>query len=82
VVAFANRLGGLCGGQKWRENSKGFKAITLLPLLPILHTLQKTKKNFPYIFQWRTALHRYTGGVVVAGSNPAVPTKYQSISTH
>jgi hypothetical protein len=38
--------------------------------------LHKAKKHFPYIFQYLTALHRYTGGVVVASSNLAVPTNY------
>ena len=43
-------------------------------LYKVLHTLYKTKNNFPYIFQLLAPLQRYAGGVVVAGSNPAVPT--------
>jgi hypothetical protein len=76
---FCKSAWGLCGGQKWRENSEDFKAITLLPLSTLLHTLHKAKKHFPCIFQWFTALHRYTGGVVVAGSNPAVPNTLFSL---
>ena len=52
-----------------RKNNKS--KVTFYTLL---HTLHKTKKHFSYIFQLFTALQRYTGGVVVAGSNPAVPT--------